>query len=32
MYPIAIKEFSKFENENEHLMQINTFLKVKNCS
>jgi len=31
MYPIAIQEFSNFKNEDEYLMQLNTFLKVKNC-
>ena len=31
IYPIAIQEFSNFKNEDEYLMQLNTFLKVKNC-
>ncbi len=31
MYPIAIQEFSIFKNEDEYLMQLNTFLEVRNC-
>jgi len=31
IYPIAIQEFSIFKNEDEYLMQLNTFLEVKNC-
>jgi hypothetical protein len=31
MFPIAIQEFSIFKNEDEYLIQLNTFLEVKNC-
>ena len=31
IYPIAIHEISIFKNEDEYLMQLNTFLEVKNC-
>jgi hypothetical protein len=31
IYPIAIHEISIFKNEDEYLMQLNTFLEVKKC-